>query len=863
MINISNRKRVKSQGSKRIGIVTPVFNQPKLVFEAIRSVQNQSIADEIVHVVVSDGGNLGSQFHVLSSAAANYQNLEVLFFENSGPGAARNRAIEFLLDEYGELEFVYFLDADNRLEPWAMETASRSLSRSEADWLYSDIHMLGVNEQHTVRGVYNSHHHRFQNFCDTGSMIKIDLLKQGLRFNEDRRDGYEDWGFWLSAQEMGGKGTYVEDFGLRYRRRGASRYVEEAENHDNILQLFKKRYKSSFSFQGMKQLENLEAPRFAIEKNMGDWHFSSDPFNLSARLSFAQVKQKFGSFFENPSAESFPPYIVFANEDLWRFEWGKKIVRDLFLRSDLLLRRKGVFTARLAPSNGDTFRFEQISSEKAIEVAPFFVAIKTSVYIECLQNNAEEWLFSQMRGGPDGIHYEIELSDLDEDADALRPIGLSQYGFSLLAQLKPKKSNLVADQRWDWKIRDLHRHIPSYAGWGGELDDYCRPQIKTSEDTTIAFVIKICDFGGAEKVIYNVAKQFAQKGWRVSLFLFGNKRARSPAHHFDCFENIYVFDEVFTNDAELGEWGSAALFRGETFPETKVNKNLLNSLNGFDVVVNAHSWAFNGIALELKKLGIVTATYLHLVDQSPYGRPVGHPHVALAFEYAYDLFITCSKVLRNWLSAAGVPDENLCYVQNAPGYELASPPRVKNRSSSDSRPLRVLYAGRLDRQKGIDRLETVYSRTKDWVEWRVIGKALFQGGGSSIKNLIDPIYDEAMLQKQYEWADVMVLLSDYEGVPLAILEAQRAGCVVLATDVGGVSEAIVDECNGYLMSVSDASERCVEILETLDRERQKLAEVSRNAEHSGRSTTWATTSQELLDVVASKLMQTQTAKKAS
>lgn len=52
-------------------------------------------------------------------------------------------------------------------------------------------------------------------------------------------------------------------------------------------------------------------------------------------------------------------------------------------------------------------------------------------------------------------------------------------------------------------------------------------------------------------------------------------------------------------------------------------------------------------------------------------------------------------------------------------------------------------------------------------------------------------------------ADLFALASDWEGLPLAVIEAMAAGLAVVATDVGSVAEAVVHENTGLLVPPRD------------------------------------------------------------
>lgn len=60
--------------------------------------------------------------------------------------------------------------------------------------------------------------------------------------------------------------------------------------------------------------------------------------------------------------------------------------------------------------------------------------------------------------------------------------------------------------------------------------------------------------------------------------------------------------------------------------------------------------------------------------------------------------------------------------------------------------------------------------------------------------------DVAELLTKY---DLFLLLSNWEGFPISILEAMRAGLPIVASDVGGVNEAIKNNLNGFLISRDD------------------------------------------------------------
>jgi glycosyltransferase involved in cell wall biosynthesis len=83
------------------------------------------------------------------------------------------------------------------------------------------------------------------------------------------------------------------------------------------------------------------------------------------------------------------------------------------------------------------------------------------------------------------------------------------------------------------------------------------------------------------------------------------------------------------------------------------------------------------------------------------------------------------------------------------------------------------------------------------------------------------------------WAQVLILTSDSEGLPGVILEAGAAGRAVVAVDVGGVSEAVIDGEGGFV--VDRDLDQLVKALRSLDADRGLLAKMGKAGREHVRS----------------------------
>lgn len=74
---------------------------------------------------------------------------------------------------------------------------------------------------------------------------------------------------------------------------------------------------------------------------------------------------------------------------------------------------------------------------------------------------------------------------------------------------------------------------------------------------------------------------------------------------------------------------------------------------------------------------------------------------------------------------------------------------------------------------------------------------------NNLKNRVHFYGSMESIEEPLSQAHIFVLLSDYEGLPLSILEAMQAGLPIVASDVGGVKEAVMNLVNGFLIPKED------------------------------------------------------------
>jgi len=806
--------------SPLIGIIVPLFAHSVLVADALAAALGQSCRHPFTVVVVNDGCRfVESDLRVKSILSVHPRKIRYLVQSNSGLSAARNTGIDYLMSQFASLQAVYFLDADNAIRPKAIESAyDLLLDHRDADWIYPNIDMFGVRRHFDYGGPYSPLMHTRYNICEAGSLVHRRVFDAGVRFDENMKLGFEDWDFWLSAAGRGFRGFHHAHFGFQYRNRAESMLSQSKRDEAAINAYLQGKHRAFTGPRNMARLEQAEAPRYAvIFTDTNHVRLVTDVYAATGDVSQSVFDEIFWRNIVAPNWQHVPPTFVFITRTVYEELKHHGLLPWVLYDCERTLRNSNFSCVTVNRSTALAFAVSSAGTTRDCSVLALgrdllrsVILEKDTVWIEGIQTpDAQMKVANRTLTVP---HHALSASA--GDASLL-------YSF-LLRTLAWRSSpyRAAAQTAWMWReasIPPRHALVDVVRNaFAGEVVYPAPP----ASGRNIGFALSIASFGGVERVAHNVAREFARCGWKVHLFVIGGASIDLPTEFAGVATTIN-----FVDDAVFVWWDSESQYQGTALPASgrisplPVNQ-LIGLLGWLDVIVNCHSGALNAAAASLRKLGVRTVMYLHLLDQTRLGRTVGHPMMGLAYEHAYDLLVCNSAQLTNWMHASGIPREKLVFVPNAPGHSIDPRTRVEYqaRRRKPEPKLNVLYLGRLDRQKGMERLNSVIERCQRQklpISWRVIGAGVTERNSLPpvVSRFLEPaVSDRDSLLSVFNWADVMVLLSDYEGVPLSVLEAKRAGVIVIATDVGAIAEIIESGKTGFLLDLDGAVEQCVEVL---------------------------------------------------
>lgn len=179
-------------GNPIISVIVPCYNQAQYLPDALRSVLAQRYHDWEC-IIVNDGSPDNTEEVALEWCR---KDSRFLYHkkENGGVSSSRNEGIKRSSGEY-----ILPLDADDLIEEKYLERAiDRFISVPDTKLVYCKAEFFGSDIGEWDLEEYNFEKLLFNNMIFCSAVFRKEDFNKTNGYNENLREGLEDWDFWLS-----------------------------------------------------------------------------------------------------------------------------------------------------------------------------------------------------------------------------------------------------------------------------------------------------------------------------------------------------------------------------------------------------------------------------------------------------------------------------------------------------------------------------------------------------------------------------------------------------------------------------------------------------------------------------------------
>lgn len=175
-----------------------------------------------------------------------------------------------------------------------------------------------------------------------------------------------------------------------------------------------------------------------------------------------------------------------------------------------------------------------------------------------------------------------------------------------------------------------------------------------------------------------------------------------------------------------------------------------------------------------------------------------------------DVMIVLSESWKRWFSSVGVEESRMTVLHNITDYPVLRP-EMKTKDGK----IHFLFLGEIGERKGVFDILRGLTKFKDdfadKIELRI-------GGNRNEQQMLAAIQENGLggivkfegwvsgdkKTNLLNWADIFILPSHNEGLPISILEAMSYGMPIISTPVGGIPEVVME--NGVLVTPGNDNE---------------------------------------------------------
>ena len=319
--------------------------------------------------------------------------------------------------------------------------------------------------------------------------------------------------------------------------------------------------------------------------------------------------------------------------------------------------------------------------------------------------------------------------------------------------------------------------------------------------------------GGEDAVVEREAAALARAGCTIETLFFSNDDIRGPVDRLrTAFEAPHARRGIARVVEAVRRFRPDVVHAHNTFPLVSPGMFAAVRTEGAATVQTLHNFRLTCAGALLMRDGqpcetCVTGSAYSAVRHGCYrGSRVGTFAVARMIERHrrigtwtrdVDAFVVLTPFARGRFVAAGLPPERIVVKPNGlpdPGEPSEAP---RNR---------ILFAGRLSREKGVETLKAAAAQLGQGIDVAGEGPLRESLEGASGLNLLGTL-PGAEVQARMARAGALVVPSLwYEGLPMVVAEAFAAGTPVIASRIGALADLVEDGVTGLLVTPGDPAD---------------------------------------------------------
>ena len=796
-----------------VSAVIPAYNPESFLLETIASVESQTYQSWEC-IVVDDGSDRPESLAILASIEERRDpRIRVIRQPNGGAAAARNTGFRV-----AEGRYVVPVDQDDLLEPEMMAVCREEIENNpDRSFVYFDYRVFGDESFLQQPGEYNLYRLLNENFIPSCFFVPRRAWEATGGYDEWHRWSYEDWSFFLNLGKHGYFGHYVPRPLYRYRRHGRGLHEIGVERHETNWAHMVKAHPELLSPEGRLATKRRWAPSLCVvaagdapdlrNQTLRDFQLLVDVGEkdvLSRSNAPAFLWLEGGGRLRSQTLEECLWALQSADWVSWK-DTGDAPPPTLASSAGPLGVSRPMFAAPEPKPSGELRRLPWRSrssgpaspSETAQETPPpspgarseggFWGRIHRHLYNAELLS-AEAWLKHPVRSA-------VRLIPLRAKERVNRALGRPVFDLSFYLRFQPS-SALVAGgivERLDYLV-----HPPE-------------PGKKR-----LALVTPHLGVGGAETVLLELARQIDLSRWEVLLLATQSRDRRLLPEWLDVVDRAYDLAKLMPGESVPGAIYSMALNWG-------VDAMVLqNSLAAYSALP----------AIKQKRPKLHVADILHAVDAN-----WDFFSATLDVAEAIDRRVAISEAGRDRLVEMQTPQGAIRLIPNGVDLERFDPEQfdraeVRRSWRIPGKAPVVAFVGRLDRVKRplllpdvareIERMEgppVVFVVAGDGPEHEPLVSRISAIGMDRSFRVLGHV-DEP--EEVYAGADLLIVTSEAEGAPLAVLEALAMRTPVVACRVGAIEEALPEDCGELVEPGRDEASRLAAAIVELLADRERL-----------------------------------------